>query len=68
MGNNDDECEEEIEDDGEELKAYYKSAPNEYETDDQFQEALAEVEEDKTDFEGFSDSEGSKSCSDVDDE
>lgn len=58
-GFNSDECEEEIEDDGLELEAYYQSKPDEYETDEQFAEELATTldddEEGETDFEGFSD-------------
>ena len=40
------------------LSDNYKSMPNEYETDEQFEEALAagtDKEEAKTDFEGFID-------------
>jgi hypothetical protein len=62
QGDDSDECEEEVDDDdGTELEAYYKSIPNEYETDEQFEEALAagtDGEEGESDFEGFTDFEG----------
>jgi hypothetical protein len=62
MGDESDECEEEGEDDdGTELEAYYKSRPNEYETDEQYEEALAagtDKDEGEMDFEGFTDFEG----------
>jgi hypothetical protein len=63
-GNNSNECEEEVEDSGEELDAYYMAGPDEHETDEQFQAALAE----QTDFEGFSDSSPNKESSGDEDE
>jgi hypothetical protein len=52
---NDDECEEEIEDSGSELEEYYNSFPNEYETDEQYYQALAEEDEEEDSVMGEAD-------------
>jgi hypothetical protein len=62
--NNSNECKEEVEDSREELDAYYMAGPDEHETDEQFQAALAE----QTDFKGFSDSSPNKESSSDEDE
>jgi len=68
-GDNDGECEEEIDDDSErELEEYYQSLPNKYEEE----EGVTDFEgfsdkEDTTDFDGFSDEEGSDDDDDNDD-
>jgi hypothetical protein len=50
-GDDEDECEEELDEDSErELEEYYKSMPNEYETEEEIG---------ATDFEGFSDEDSS---------
>ena len=60
-GDDSDECEEEVDLDAE-IDEYYNKGDNEYETEEQWEEALAEADDDKeadynsaTDFEGFSD-------------
>jgi hypothetical protein len=51
----DDDCEEELDEDTD-IEEYFASFPNEYETHEEWVKKAKEEDDEKTDFEGFSDS------------
>jgi hypothetical protein len=51
----DDDCEEELDEDTD-IEEYFASFPNEYETHEEWVKKAKEEDNEKTDFEGFSDS------------